>query len=60
MTGPCDRDVCWYCGGKLCWDSDCDYSEVHGTGRGIVTFLHCLQCGAEVQYSRAEKGDGHE
>ena len=45
------RCECWYCGGKLCWDSDYPYDEVHGDGEGIVTMLHCNSCGATVQYS---------
>jgi DNA-directed RNA polymerase subunit RPC12/RpoP len=42
---------CWYCGGELCWDCDYNYDEVYGEGEGIVTMLHCMDCGAEVQYS---------
>ena len=45
------RDICWYCGGKLFWQSDFNYDEVYGDGDGIVTFLHCSNCNAEVQYS---------
>ena len=43
--------TCWYCNGPLCLDSDFDYADVHGEGTGIVTFLHCSNCNAEVQYS---------
>lgn len=46
------RDVCWYCGGRLIWDSDFNYDEVHGEGEGIVTFMHCSKCGANVEYSQ--------
>lgn len=42
---------CWYCGGVMIWDSDFSYDEVHGVGEGIVTFLHCSECGAECQFS---------
>ena len=42
---------CWYCGTKLVWDSDFNYDEVFGEGEGIVTMLHCPECGAEVQFS---------
>ena len=45
------RDVCWYCGGKLFWGSDFNYDEVFGEGEGIVSYLTCSGCGAEVQYS---------
>lgn len=46
------RDVCWYCGGQLCWDSDFNYDEVFGEGEGIATYLHCTKCGATVLYSQ--------
>lgn len=45
------RNVCWYCGGQLRWDSDFNYDEIFGEGDGIVSFLTCMDCGAEVQYS---------
>ena len=45
---------CWYCGGKLIWNSDFNYSDVYGEGEGIVTYLHCSNCGAEVEYSRRD------
>lgn len=48
MDGYCR---CWWCRELLCWDSDFNYDEVHGEGEGIVTFLHCTGCGAEVMYS---------
>ena len=48
------RDVCWYCGGRLIWDSDFNYDEVFGEGEGIATYLHCMDCGAEVQYSKRD------
>lgn len=51
------RDVCWYCGGQLRWDSDFNYDEVFGEGDGIVSFLTCTNCGAEVQYSLKEEND---
>ena len=46
------RDVCWYCGGRLRWDSDFGYDEVFCEGEGIVSYLHCTNCGATVQYSQ--------
>jgi hypothetical protein len=54
------RDVCWYCGGQLCWDNDFSYSELHGEGEGIATPLHCLSCGAEVEYSRRKEEGGQQ
>lgn len=48
------RDECWYCGGKLVWMSDFDYADVYGEGEGIVTYLSCSECGAEVEYVKKE------
>lgn len=42
---------CWYCGGELVWQNDFDYSDVYAEGEGIVTYLHCSNCGANVEYS---------
>lgn len=42
---------CWYCGGELIWQSDFEYSDVYPEGEGIVTYLTCSNCGAEVEYS---------
>ena len=53
------NDKCWYCGGRLCWNSDFNYDEVYGEGEGIVSFLTCTNCGAEVQYSKRE-GENNE
>ena len=46
-----ERDICWYCGGKLIWQSDFNYDEVHHEGEGIVSFLTCSNCGAELKES---------
>lgn len=54
------RDVCWYCGGRLIWGSDFNYDEVFGEGEGIVTYLHCTECGAEVQYSKRDDEEEEE
>lgn len=43
--------TCWYCGGELIWQSDFEYSDVYPEGEGIVTYLTCSNCGAEVEYS---------
>lgn len=45
---------CWYCGADLMWQSDFNYDEVYGEGEGIVTYLICPGCGAEVEYSLRE------
>lgn len=50
-------DTCWYCGGKLYWQSDFNYDEVFGKGEGIVTYLKCSHCGANVEYSKCEDND---
>ena len=48
---------CWYCGGKLRWNGDFNYDEIFGEGNGIVSFLTCMNCGAEVQYSLRESDE---
>ena len=46
------RNVCWYCGHNSVYrNSDFNYDEVFGEGEGIVSFLTCANCGAEIQYS---------
>ena len=45
------RSLCWLCGGELLWNSDFNYDEVYGEGEGIVSYLTCMECGAEVQIS---------
>ena len=47
-------DTCWYCGGRLIWQNDFDYADVFGEGEGIVTYLHCIECGARVEYSKRD------
>ena len=51
------RDVCWWCGGKLNWQSDFDKEDVHGEGEGMVTFLTCMSCNAAVQYTTGDEED---
>ena len=43
---------CWWCGGRLIWNCDYDASDYYDEGEreGIVTFLHCTECGAQVVY----------
>jgi len=48
---------CWYCGGKLIWQSDFNYDEVYGEGDGIVSYLCCSGCNATVEYSKREDED---
>lgn len=48
---------CWYCGGKLIWQSDHDLSDEEDAG-GIMTTLICPKCGALVEYTlRDEVGE---
>ena len=42
---------CWYCGEEMIWDLDFDYDKVYEKGKGIVTFLHCSNCGAIAEFS---------
>lgn len=46
------RNICWHCGGPLKWESDHTIEDVfgEGAGEGIVTYLHCTKCGADVRY----------
>lgn len=37
--------------------NDFDYSDVYGEGDGIVTYLSCSDCGAEVEYVKREEND---
>lgn len=45
---------CWYCNGELIWQSDFNYDEVYGEGEGIVSYLKCSSCGADVEYSKRD------
>lgn len=48
---PPRRDVCWMWGGQLCCDCDYDTSDYGIEEPGVVANLHCMNCGAEVQYT---------
>lgn len=50
---------CWYCGGELIWESDFPLDEVYGedAGEGIVTYLHCSECNAQVMYEKSYRDD---
>lgn len=42
---------CFHCGERtLCWDNDFDAEDLGYDQPGIVQFLHCENCGAEVEY----------
>ena len=49
---------CWHCGGRLCWDSDTDFESEDIEGEGVVSYLHCLDCGAEIRYQVEGEKDG--
>jgi len=44
---------CWWCRGELCWDNDFD-GEDAGEKVELVTYLHCMKCGATVVYYSKE------
>lgn len=42
---------CFHClQQSLVWDSDYDFEDFGYEGDGIVQILHCVNCGAEVEY----------
>lgn len=45
-----DRYTCFHCGGAVCWDNDFSFEDCGYEGDGIVQFLHCMNCGAEIEY----------
>lgn len=51
------RDVCWYCGGQLVWQSDFDLGDIYDSQEGIYTELTCADCGAIVSYTLREEKD---
>jgi len=48
------RDICWWCGGRLIWQSDHDKEDVCDE-EGIITFLTCSSCNAFIQYTSQEE-----
>jgi hypothetical protein len=53
------RSTCWICGGQLVWQNDYSIAEVRpeleGIVDGIVTYLTCSQCDAQVEYYVEDK-----
>ena len=47
--------TCYFCGARMCWQSDFDYADVYAEGDGIVSYWSCLNCGAEAEFSRKEE-----
>ena len=50
--------TCFHCGGTVVWDNDFTIDEVYGNGdeEGIIHFLHCVDCGAEIEYRIRSEG----
>lgn len=49
------RDKCHFCGGPMVWDSDATIEDVTGEPvPGIVSSLHCLECGATAEWMKKE------
>lgn len=43
---------CFHCGEMtVVWDSDFSFEDCGYEGDGIVHFLHCANCGAEIEYA---------
>lgn len=43
------KSNCWYCGTDLVWKCDEDLNTAFGEGQGLITYLECPRCRAEVQ-----------
>lgn len=42
---------CFHCLSRsVIWDGDFDFDDCGYEGEGIVHFLHCAECGAEIEY----------
>ena len=53
---------CFHCLSRsVIWDSDFDFSDLGYEGEGVVHFLHCSNCGAEIEICvPINKGDDEE
>ena len=52
---------CFYCGAmEVIWDNDFSYEDCGYDGEGIVVFLHCANCGAEIEYRIPLEGEEDE
>ena len=48
---PAGLFECFHCLSRsVAWDSIFDFSDFGYEGDGIVQLLHCLDCGAEIEY----------
>ena len=42
---------CFHCGAKaVIWGSDFTFEDCGYEGTGLVQFLHCTRCGAQIEY----------
>ena len=42
---------CFHCGERaVIWDNDFSFDDCCYEGEGIVQFLHCTHCGADIEY----------
>ena len=42
---------CFACGARaVIWDNDFSFEDCGYEGEGIIHFLHCTNCGAEIEY----------
>lgn len=50
---------CFICNGELIWMSDFDYEDIFGEGEGIVSYYHCNNCNADIEFAQRfeEEGD---
>ena len=43
--------TCWYCNGKMIWQSDFNFEDYGREGEGIVTILTCSECEVRAEFS---------
>lgn len=53
-TSDC-RTHCWFCGGRMIWQSDFDFEDYGREGDGIVAVLLCTECGAVAEFYTNEE-----
>ena len=53
---------CFHCGQRaVIWGADFDFSDYGLEGEGIIHYLHCSNCGAEIEYYiRIDTEEGEE
>lgn len=49
---------CFHCGHRsVIWDNDYMFEDMGCIGEGIVHVLHCVNCGAQIEYYIPIGGD---